>query len=435
MMDAGRHPNITLLSYSEVEDVSGYVGNFEVRVRRKPRYVLEDKCTACGLCLDVCPISVTDEFNEGLSVHPAIYRSFPQAIPSVYVIEKRGVAPCRDACPTGQRAQGYIALIRERRFADAYRAIKEDNPFPAVCGRVCNHVCEEACSRAKVDEPVSIMRLKRFVADWAFEHPDEVAEAFRPKIEAEAEEPEPTGKRVAVVGSGPAGLTVAQDLRLKGHEVTVFEALPVAGGMMRVGIPEYRMPHDLLQREIDEIIGLGVELKLNSRVEDVVALKDEGYDAVFVGIGAHEDVRLPIPGDDLPQMRWANDFLRDANLGHYPDLMGKKVVVLGGGDVAMDAACTALRVGTMQADERGGDPPEVRVAYRRTEAEMPAQEHEVRQAEEDGVVFDWLVSPVEVVADEEGNVCGLTCCRMELGEPDESGRRRPIPVEGSEFLL
>ncbi|MFQ6099875.1 MAG: FAD-dependent oxidoreductase [Anaerolineae bacterium] len=434
MMDAGRHPNITLLSYSEVEEVSGYVGNFDVRVCRKPRYVREDRCTACGLCLEVCPISVPDEFNEGLGTHPAIYRPFAQAIPPAFVINKRGVAPCRDACPTGQRAQGYIALIREGRFANAYRAIKEDNPFPAVCGRVCNHVCETACSRGKVDEPVSIMRLKRFVTDWAFEHPGEVAEAFRPKIEAEEQVPEATGKKVAVVGSGPAGLTVAQDLKLKGHDVTVFEALPVAGGMMRVGIPEYRLPYDLLQREITEIIALGVELKLNARVDDVVALKKE-YDAVFVGIGAHAGIQLHIPGVDLPQALSAIEFLRHASLGRYADLMGKKVVVLGGGDVAMDAACTAMRVGTMQADERGGAPPEVRIAYRRTEAEMPAREDEIRQAKEDGVIFDWLVSPVEVVADEEGNVCGLGCVRMKLGEPDESGRRRPIPIEGSEFLV
>ncbi|MFN2272904.1 MAG: 4Fe-4S binding protein, partial [Anaerolineae bacterium] len=221
MMDAGRHPNITLLSYSEVENVSGYVGNFGVQVRRKPRYVREDRCTACGLCLSVCPISVPDAFNEGHGDHPAIYKSFAQAIPSIFKIDKRGVAPCRDACPTGQRAQGYIALIREGRFADAYRAIKEDNPFPAVCGRICNHVCETACSRGKVDEPVSIMRLKRFVADWAFEHPDEVVEAFQPKIDAEMAVVEATDKRVAVVGSGPAGLTVAQDLVLQGHAVTV----------------------------------------------------------------------------------------------------------------------------------------------------------------------------------------------------------------------
>ncbi|MBE9507420.1 MAG: FAD-dependent oxidoreductase, partial [Chloroflexi bacterium] len=435
LVECGRHLNIEVMTYAELESVEGEPGNFTARVRQKPRYVIVDECTGCDDCAAVCPIICPDQFNTGLSERRAVYKLYPQAIPNAYVIEKHGRAPCRDACPTGQRAQGYIALIREARFADAYRAIKEDNPFPAVCGRVCNHVCEDVCSRGKVDEPVSIMRLKRFVTDWAFDHPEEVAEAFRPKIDSEAQVPEPTGKKVAVVGSGPAGLTVAQDLKLKGHDVTVFEALPVAGGMMRVGIPAYRLPYDLLQREIDEIIDLGIELKLNTRVDDVVALKDDGYDSVFVAIGAHADTQLSIPGIDLPQMLLANDFLRDASLGRHPDLMGKKVVVLGGGDVAMDAACTAVRIGTMQADEAGGDPPEVRIAYRRTEAEMPAQEAEFRQAREDGVIFDWLVSPMEVAADEEGNVCSLGCVQMELGEPDESVRRRPVPIEGSEFLM
>ena len=435
LVECGRHLNIEVMTYAELESVEGEPGNFTARVRQKPRYVVVDECTGCGDCAAVCPITCSDQFNADLSERQAVYRLYPQAMPNAYVIEKHGRAPCRDACPTGQRAQGYIALIREGRFADAYRAIKEDNPFPAVCGRVCNHVCEDACSRGQVDEPVSIMALKRFVTDWAFEHPEEVAEAFRPKIEGEEQAPEPTGKRVAVVGSGPAGLTVAQDLRLKGHDVTVFEALPVAGGMMRVGIPAYRLPHDLLQREIDEIIDLGIELKLNTRVDDIVALKDDGYSAVFVAIGAHADIQLSIPGVDLPQMLLANDFLRETSLGRYPDLMGKKVIVLGGGDVAMDTACTAVRIGTMQADEADGDPPEVRIAYRRTEAEMPAQEAEFRQAGEDGVIFDWLVSPVEVVTDGEANVCGLGCIRMELGEPDESGRRRPVPIEGSEFEM
>jgi heterodisulfide reductase subunit A-like polyferredoxin len=435
LVECGRHLNVEVMTYAELESIEGEPGNFAVRVRQRPRYVDVDECTGCSDCAAVCPIVRPDQFNANLSERRAAYKLYPQAIPNAYVIEKRGRAPCRDACPTGQRAQGYIALVREGRFADAYRTIKEDNPFPAVCGRVCNHVCEDACSRGRVDEPVSIMRLKRFVADWAFAHPEEVAEAFRPKIEAEEQKPAPTGKKVAVVGSGPAGLTVAQDLRLKGHDVTVLEALPVAGGMMRVGIPEYRLPHDLLQREIDEIVDLGVDLRLSTRVDDVVALKDDGYDAVFVSIGAHAEMPLRIPGMDLPQSLSAVDFLRDASLGHYPDLMGKKIVVLGGGDVAMDAACTALRIGTIQADERGGAPPEVRVAYRRTEVEMPAQDNEVRQAKEDGVIFDWLVSPTQVVAGEEGEVCSLGCIHMELGEPDESGRRRPVPIEGSEFLI
>jgi len=416
MMDAGRHPNITLLTWSEVEEVSGYVGNFEVQVRRKPRYVLEDKCTACGLCLEVCPITVPDKFNEGLGTRPAIYRSFPQAIPSAYVIDKQGVAPCRDACPIGQRTQGYIALIREGRFADAYRAIKEENPFPAVCGRVCNHACEESCSRGEVvDEPVNIMRLKRFVTDWAFDHPEEVAEAFRPKIEAEEQVPEPTGKKVAVVGSGPAGLTVAQDLKLEGHDVMVFEALPVAGGMMRVGIPAYRLPYDLLQREIDEIIDLGVELKLNTRVDDVVALKDDGYDAVFVAVGAHQGVRLPIPGVDLPEITDAIEFLRQVALSDDQPrslVAGRRILILGGGGVAVDAAMTAVRLGASW----------VGMSCLESRETMPAHEWEIQDAQEEGIE----VIPSRTfkeIASADGHVTGVRCAEINFrgfveGRPD-----------------
>ncbi len=425
MVDVGRHPNVKLMSYAEVVSVQGEVGAFQAKVMKKARYVDVESCTGCGDCVLVCPMEIVNPFDQGLSACRAIYRLFPQAIPAAFVIEKRGQAPCRDACPIDQRAQGYIALIREGRFADAYRTIREDNPFPSVCGRVCNHKCEEACSRGQFDEPVSIMRLKRFVVDWALAHPDEI-EIPVPEVEA-------TGKRVAVVGSGPAGLTCAEDLVLKGHAVTVFEALPVAGGMMRVGIPAYRLPYDLLQKEIDDILALGVELKLNHRVDDVGALLDDGYDAVLVAVGAHWGMRIPIPGVDLPQSLSAIDFLREASLDQYPDLAGKRVMVLGGGDVAMDTACTALRIGTQQAEAKGGAPPEVHTVYRRSRSQAPAQPVELRQAEDEGVIFDFLVTPVEILDDDNGNVCGMRCIRMELGEPDESGRRRPVPIEGSEF--
>ncbi|MCX7681841.1 MAG: FAD-dependent oxidoreductase [Anaerolineae bacterium] len=430
MVDVGRHPLVKLMTWAEIEHcqwVNGQLPTFRVTLRRKARYVDVTTCTGCGDCARVCPVEIPNRFNLGLDTHRAIYRLFPQAIPAAFAIEKHGRAPCRDACPIGQRAQGYIALIREGRFAEAYRTIREDNPFPSVCGRVCNHQCEEACTRGKVDQPVSIMRLKRFVADWALSHPDEV-QLPRPPVQ-------PTGKRVAIVGSGPAGLTCAQDLALKGHSVTVFEALPVAGGMLRVGIPSYRLPYALLQKEIDDILALGVELKLNHRVEDVGTLLQDGYDAVFVAIGAHRGMWLPIPGVDLPQVWSALDFLRQVSLGQYPDLAGKRVLVIGGGDVAMDAACTALRVGIANCESQARALPEVHILYRRSLAEMPAQPLERQQAEEEGVIFDFLTNPVEILADEQGNVRAVRCVRMELGEPDASGRREARPIPGSEFEM
>ena len=232
LVDVGRHLNIELINMSEIESISGEPGNFTVRVRQHPRYVDLAKCTGCGDCVDVCPISIPDEFNGSLTKRKAVFKLYPQAIPNAFSIEKRGTAPCRDACPINQRAQGYIALISEERFADAYRTILEDNPFPSICGRVCNHRCEDECSRAQADAPVNIMALKRFVADWAWEHWDEVDAVLNKPPDESAEEAQAlplTEKRVAVIGSGPAGLTCAQDLTRKGCTVTVFEALPVPG--------------------------------------------------------------------------------------------------------------------------------------------------------------------------------------------------------------
>ena len=304
-----------MLMCSTVESIDGQPGAFKARIVHAPRYIDDKQCTGCGDCEKVCPVRVPSEPDEGVALRSAVYKPFPQAIPSAYVIAKQGTPPCRDACPTGQRAQGYVALIHAGRYADAYRTIRLENPFPSICGRVCNHKCETACTRADVDAPVSIAALKRFVADWAFDHPEEVPEPA-PVASVEA-------KRVAVIGSGPAGLTAALDLVRKGFPTTVFEALPVAGGMMRVGVPRHRLPPEIVQREIDAILAQGVELRLNAPVANAEALLNDGFDAVFVAVGAHRGIRLPLPGAEGPDVLMATELLRDAALEKAPPIHGQ----------------------------------------------------------------------------------------------------------------
>jgi heterodisulfide reductase subunit A-like polyferredoxin len=247
LVETGRHPNITIMTNSEVIDVAHEAGNFSARIQHNPRYIDPLKCIACGDCTKVCPVFVPDKFNESLAQHNAVYKLYPQAVPNAFSIEKLGIAPCRDACPAGQRAQGYIALIREGRWQDALRVIKMDNPFPGICGRICNHRCETACNRGQVDEPINIRALKRFVTDKVY------AEARQPLAPLPITCPD---KPVAIIGAGPCGLTAAQDLIKDGFPVTIFEAMPVAGGMLRLGVPEFRLPVDIIEREVQDIIGL-----------------------------------------------------------------------------------------------------------------------------------------------------------------------------------
>jgi NADPH-dependent glutamate synthase beta subunit-like oxidoreductase len=373
----------------------------------------------------VCPITLQDQFNEALSERKAIYRPYAQAIPNAYLVSKRGTSPCKDTCPADTSAQGYIALIAQGRYEEALEVVKQYNPFPATVGRVCDHKCEDECNRGKVDGPVAICALKRFVADWAY------AQADREAAQAGGTEPRPAparvpshdAKRVAIVGAGPAGLSAGNFLAEMDYRVTIFEALPVPGGMMRVGIPPYRLPRQVLQREIDSILELGVELRLYSPISDINALFDQGFDAVFLAIGAHEAQHLEIPGEDAQGVHHGVPFLRAVNLGEEIRL-GKRVVVVGGGNTAIDAARSALRLGAET----------VTIAYRRSRAEMPANSWEIEDAEREGVHLELLTQPIEVLA-EQGRITGLRCIRMRLGEPDASGRRRPIPVEGSEFTI
>ena len=336
---------------------------------------------------------------------------------------------CVGACPVGIDIPGFIAQVAEGDFTGAAETIAKDSSLPAVCGRVCPQEtqCEGSCVLGIKFEPVAIGKLERFVADWAHEHPE-----GKPKVELAPA----NGKKVAVIGSGPAGLACASDLAKWGYDVTIFEALHKAGGVLEYGIPEFRLPKEtVLKQEIAEVTRLGVKIETNVIIGRTVTIDElmekEGFQAVFVGTGAGLPKFMGIPGENLCGVFSANEFLTRNNLmkafrDDYltPIHAGKKVCVVGGGNVAMDAARTALRLGA-----------EVHIVYRRTEAELPARREEVHHAKEEGIVFDLLTNPVEVLGDEKGWVSALRCIRMELGEPDESGRRSPVPIPGSEFEI
>ena len=429
LAECGRHPNIEIITDADFLALEGDAGNFAARVRHRPRYVDLEICTSCDDCVQVCPVHVPSEFDEGLGERTAIHKRYAQAVPNAYAITKHGTSPCKNACPADTSAQGYIALISEGRYAEALDVIRQYNPFPATVGRVCHHPCESECNRGDLDSPVAICALKRFVADRVYETWDREASSeeeereLAPFAGSPAVLPDPDRCRVAVVGAGPAGLTASYFLARMGYKVTVFEALPVAGGMMRVGIPPYRLPREVLNREIEEILRLGVDLRLSAPVRDVNRLFADGYHAIFLAIGAHEPQKLGIPGEDAEGVLHGVPFLREVSLGGETAL-GERVLVVGGGNTAIDSARTALRLGSH----------EVILAYRRSRAEMPANDWEVDETEREGVKLEFLTQPVEVLSD-DGRVVGVRCVRMELGEPGTDGRRRPIPIRGSEFVI
>jgi heterodisulfide reductase subunit A-like polyferredoxin len=415
LVDCGRHRNIELLMDSDVLEARGKAGNFAVRVRTRPRYIDLEKCTGCGDCGEVCPVIIPSHFEEGLAVQHAAYKLYPQAVPNAFAIEKRGISPCRDACPAHQRAQGYIALIREGRYEDALRVIKEDNPFPGICGRICNHRCEDACNRGKLDDPINIHALKRFVTDKVYAQervPPEPAERIHEE-------------RVAIIGAGPCGLTTAQDLCQMGYGVTVFEALPVAGGMLRVGVPEYRLPTEIVDREVQDIVDLGVELRLNTRVDSLDDIFDQGFDAVLISVGAHEGRKLPIEGADLPGVMVNTAFLRDVRLGNPPDVEGKRVMVLGGGNVAVDVARTAVRLGAA----------EVHMACLESRETMPAHDWEIEACEAEGIQLHPSRSFKRIVENEEGGIGGLECVNVTFMEFDPTGRLTLETEPRSEHII
>ncbi len=415
MVEVGQNPNIKLFSYSEVTNVSGFIGNFTLDIKRKPRYINEDLCTGCGECANVCPVSIPNPWDMGMISRKAIGRSFPQAIPITFNIEKKDRAPCRVTCPAGINVQGYIQLIGQKKYDQAASLVMEKAPFPGVLGRVCPHPCEAQCRRRLVDKPVAIKELKRFAADRAHLETKDIPEIMDRK------------EKIAVIGAGPAGLTAAYFLRLKGYQVTVFEKLPVSGGMLKTGIPDFRLPPDVLDKEINIILAHGVSLVNNTSFgTDITfeSLKEDGFAAIFLSSGAHESLTLGLEGEDTTGgVIDAISFLRDINLGQKTDC-GQKVMIVGGGNVAIDAARCAKRTGSA----------DVSIIYRRTRDEMPAYEEEIIGALEENIEIFTLTAPMKIIS-KEGKITGIECIKNELGEEDDSGRRRPVNIPGSEFII
>lgn len=322
------------------------------------------------------------------------------------------ISPCNEGCPAGQDIEGAMVLIGKGKFVEAWELFKEENPLPGVCGRVCYHPCETACNRGQFDEAISINALERFMADYAAKHGKRVGQKGAKKKE-----------KVAVIGSGPAGLTCAYHLARMGYSVKIFEALSVLGGMLRVGIPEYRLPKRVLEEEIDQILELGVTAELNCRIGKEAWERDlKEYSALFLATGSHVSKSLGIPGEELDGIMSGVDFLKDINLGK-PVRIGKRVVVIGGGNTAFDAARTALRLGARPM-----------ILYRRTREEMPAFPGEIQEAEEEGIEISYLVSPIRLIP-ENGRVAKLECVKNRLGPPDEDGRRMPVAIKDSNFLI
>ena len=389
LTNAATDSRIHIHALSDVTAITGPPGEFNVTVRHRPRYV-DEKCVGCGECAAVCPVTYPNDFDFGVAERTAISRPFANAVPSTFAIDRKGWSPCKTACPVHTSAHGYVALVAKGRYDEAYRVASEPNPFPSVCGRICTHVCETECTRGNVEEPIAIAGIKRFVADNG----------------APAELPAPLpvfyDEPIAIVGGGPAGLTAARELAQFGYKATVFEALPVAGGMLRVGIPEYRLPRPALQGEVDRITALGVELRTGQRCGTdftVDSLFADGYKAVFLATGLHQSKDLPIDGLDQQGVVRAVEFLRAQALGEKPTT-GKRVVVVGGGDVAYDAGRTAFRCG---ADE-------VTLACIEDERTAPASSEEIEEGKEEQVHVEYSLVPVEILG------------------TDGDGHRREVPA-------
>ena len=413
MDEMTKNKKIHLLTNSEVVDVKKAREGLKVTVRRNPRYLDEETCTGCGKCTENCPADLFNEYNLGLeSTRKAIYKPFPAAVPNKYILTRRGAPPCRDACPVHQNAQGYVALIAAGKYAEAYDVIRRDNPLPSVCGRVCNHICETECSRADDGGAISIRALKSFV----MEH-DANAEERLPEL------PEQKPVKVAIVGGGPSGLACAHDLALHGIKATIFEASDRPGGVLNLSLPRYRLPQEILDKDINYIRNLGVDIRTNAAV-DATRLRQllAEFDAVYLAIGLTRDKSLRLPGHDAKGVLLGGEFLDGVKRG-TPEGMGKNVLVIGGGNVAFDVARSAVRLGAS-----------VEMMCLEAADEMPALPDEVQEGLEEGITIHNRVSPqhFEVSGDRVTGVATMAVDRIDV---DDLGRFMPVTIPGSEKVL
>lgn len=409
------HPSIEILTNCDVQKIRKNDGRIAADLLLRSKRVDNEKCNDCKACIKVCPVNMYDDFSEDFVFRTAV--DFCNPLTGEYNIYKEDMPVCQRTCPVNLDIRRYVGLIADGDYAGSLATIRERLPFPLSIGRVCPHPCETACNRQYLDEPISICGLKRYVADH------EYYGSGKPVVTPPEER---LPEKVAVVGAGPSGLTCAHDLAKLGYHVKVFEALPVPGGMLWVGIPEYRLPKKILQYEVDLITDLGVEIEYNVRVGKDVTIEQlqKDYDAVFIAAGCHLGLKLRVPGeDDLEGVMDCVTFLREVSLGRMTEGKGK-LAVIGGGNAAIDSARTGLRMGY----------DKVILLYRRTRKEMPANPWEVHEADLEGVELHYLTAPLEIVG-ANGKATGVKCIKMELGEPDASGRRRPVPVEGSEYVV
>ncbi|HOK60133.1 FAD-dependent oxidoreductase [Tenuifilum sp.] len=416
MSETARHGNIKVMLNSTVKEIQKHNGAFTVKVNHGARYVKPEACTGCQQCEFACPEVRPDDYNTHLAGRKVAYIPFSLANPRIAAIDRNGTsAPCISACPGGVKPYGYVSLVRNGQYEEAMNLHLEDIPLPGSLGRACYAPCQGECTRGNLEGAVDIRRIKRFFAEQYY---NKFPEPPTREINAN------TNKRVAIIGSGPAGLTAAYHLALKGHKVKIFEAAPKAGGMLMLTLPEYRLPKTVVERDIKNITSLGVEIECNKRVENITELKQQGFDAVFVAVGTHQSSKMHIEGENLEGVEGCLDFLRNVNIGERYNLTGKRVIVVGGGNTAIDASRTALRLGAEQ----------VTVVYRRSREEMPCFAPEIKEAEEEGVKIDILCNPIRFIG-QNGKVSKVELVRMKLGEPDASGRRSPIPIEGSNYLV